>query len=174
MIIETERLKFYEFSSEDAEDMYFLNNDPEVIKYTGDPPFSSVDAANEFIEKYDHYKKNGFGRWTVRLKENHQYLGWCGLKMNEHQQVDIGFRYYRNQWNKGYATESAIATIEYGFTSLNLQEIIGRAAKENTASLRVLEKLGMKFWKEDSCKGIAGAVYYIMTKDDYLNHHNKA
>ena len=68
---------------------------------------------------------------------------------------------------KGYATESANATLEIGFNNLKIEEIIGRASLDNIASIRVLEKTGMSFWKKDSCKGIENSVYYKMNKTQY-------
>lgn len=65
-----------------------------------------------------------------------------------------------NIGGNGYATESAKAVIDYGFNNLGLSEVIGRASKDNIASVRVLEKLGMEFWKRDTCEGIPNSVYY--------------
>ena len=159
-IIETDRLILRRFDSSDAPQMYLLNADPTVLKYTGDLPFQSISEAESFIQHYDHYQKYGFGRWSVILKSSNEFIGWCGLKQHEEAFVDIGFRFFKKEWGKGYATEAAKACLVYGFEYLNLKEIIGRAAKENIASVRVLEKLGMEFWKEDTCEGIDGAVYY--------------
>ena len=163
IIIETERLLLTEFSPSDAEHMYRLNLDPEVIKYTGDPPFESVEEAREFLENYSAYKKHGFGRWSVWLKPEEEYIGWSGLKRNKEGLVDIGFRFFRSHWNRGFATESAKACLEYGFSKLKLKEIIGRADLENQASVRVLEKIGLSFWKEDAFEGIGNGVYYRIT-----------
>lgn len=163
-IITTPRLVLREFAMEDAPVLYELNSDPEVMKYTGDPPFASVEEAEEFIRGYDHYRDYGYGRWSVLLRETGEFIGWCGLKFNELGQVDIGFRFFRKDWGKGYATESARATLAYGFDELNLEEIIGRAANANTASIRVLEKLGMEYWKQDTCKSIEDSAYYRMKR----------
>src|ERR1043166_4540124 len=68
-IIETPRLVLREFVEADAADMFDLNNDPLVIRYTGDPPFASVEATKIFIRQYTHYKTAGYGRWTTLLKD---------------------------------------------------------------------------------------------------------
>lgn len=159
-IMTTPRLLLREFALEDAPALYELNSDPEVMKYTGDSPFASVRDAEDFVRGYDHYRDYGYGRWSVVLRETGEFVGWCGLKFNELEQVDIGFRFFRKHWGKGYATESARATLAYGFGELALGEIIGRAARANTASIRVLEKLGMEYWKEAACKGIVDSAYY--------------
>lgn len=147
IIMETERTYLHEFSKAEAMNVFDLNNDPMVIKYTGDPPFASVKDAAAFIESYTDYQKNGFGRWAVRLKENDCFIGWCGLKRNENQEVDLGFRFKQAFWNQGYATETAQGCIEYARQNKIAEYLIGRAMPENVGSIRVLEKVGMKFWK---------------------------
>ncbi len=166
-LIETPRLILREFEISDAAALYELNSDPEVMRYTGDRPFSSIAEAETFVHNYDTYQRQGFGRWAVMSKDTGRLIGWCGLKRNEKDLIDIGFRFFREQWGKGYATEAAKATLDYGFEQLGLEQIIGRAARENKASLRVLEKLGMEFWKKDSCMGIANSLYYKIDKQQF-------
>lgn len=163
-IIETPRLFLREFQPSDADAMFQLNEDWEVIQYTGDPPFNSVADARNFIESYSDYKKNGFGRWAVIVKESDEFVGWCGLKKHDDGMIDIGFRFFKKDWGKGYATESAMACLEYGFNRLGLNDIVGRAARNNVASIRVLEKLGMNYWKDAGCEGIDDSVWYISHK----------
>ncbi|MCF6167291.1 GNAT family N-acetyltransferase [Lutibacter sp.] len=146
IILKTQRLYLREFINADGFHFYELNNDPEVIKYTGNKAFQSLDEANNFIENYSDYSQNGFGRWAVCLKSTGEFLGWCGLKQ-EKEVIDLGFRFYKKHWNKGFATEAAKACINYGFLKLKLPEIIGRAYAKNTASIRVLKKCNLKFEK---------------------------
>jgi len=159
-ILKTKRLKLREFDISDAPAFFELNLDPEVMRYTGDLAFNSVEASAELIQNYDHYVKHGFGRWTVVTQKQERVIGWCGLKQHDEGFVDIGFRLFRNEWGKGYATEAAKACLEYGLMQLSITNIIGRASLENTASLHVLEKIGMKFWKHAPCEGIENSVYY--------------
>jgi RimJ/RimL family protein N-acetyltransferase len=166
-IIETSRLILREFEIDDAENMFLLNSNPEVIKYTGDLAFVSISDAKTFLMQYDDYQMNGFGRWSVIVKDSNKFIGWCGLKLNEENFVDIGFRFFKREWHKGYATESAKACLNYGFNKLKISEIIGRVAKENKASIRVLGKLGMIFWKLDNCKGIENSIYYKLNKSQF-------
>lgn len=79
--------------------------------------------------------------------------------------VDIGFRFFKKEQGKGYATESAKALLDYGFNTLKLKEIIRRASKDNISSIRVLEKLNITFWKQDSFEGIEDSVYYRIKKN---------
>ena len=167
MILKTQRTYLREFTIDVTEAMYNLNVDPEVIKYTGNSSFANVDEARDFLLNYDHYKKYGYGRWAVISKENDAFLGWCGLKFHEEIFVDIGFRYFKKYWNQGYASETAKATLKYGFHTLGLEEIIGRAMPQTAASIRVLEKLNMTFWKHDVCEDVEDTIYYRINKSDY-------
>ncbi len=157
IITKTSRLYLREFMPDDAPHFFALNNDPEVIRYTGDAPFANEAAARAFLEAYDAYARHGMGRWAVIRKEDEAYLGWCGLKYSpDLDEVDIGFRFFRKYWGRGYATEAAQACLAYGLETLGLKEIVGRAMKANHASMRVLEKLGMQFWKEIDFDGEEG------------------
>jgi len=162
-LIETDRLHLREFQIADAQRLFELNADPEVIRYTGDPPFKNVEEAKHFVRNYDSYKKHGFGRWAVLKKGSENLIGWCGLKRNELNEIDLGYRFFKEEWGKGYATEASFACLEYGFDRLNLNSIMARGAKANGASIRVMKKLKMSFWKEDTCKGIENSIYYQMS-----------
>ena len=160
IILETPRLYCREFEPADGLLAYELNADPEVLRYTGDEPFESPEAATEFLRHYPDYRKNGYGRWAVIRKHDGAFLGWCGLKRLPDGSVDIGYRFFKKYWNQGYATESARACIEYGFRVLALPEIIGRADRAYGVSLRLFEKLGMVYWKDEPCEGIDNSVIY--------------
>ncbi|MBI1837065.1 MAG: GNAT family N-acetyltransferase [Flavobacteriia bacterium] len=158
--LETNRLILREFNTQDASSFYKLNSNPEVLKYTGDSAFKTVLEAQEFIKNYQHYSKYEYGRWAVLLKESNTFIGWCGLKYTpEKEEVDIGFRFFQEFWNCGFATEAAIACIDYGFQKYNISLIIGRAMKENKASVKVLEKIGLKFEREFDFDGNEGVIY---------------
>ncbi|HEY0751500.1 MAG TPA: GNAT family N-acetyltransferase [Chitinophagaceae bacterium] len=160
IITETDRLILREFHASDAEDMFHLNADPDVIRYTHNLPFKSISEAREFILNYTHYKDYGFGRWAVINKSDNSWLGWCGLKYTpDIDEYDIGFRFFKKYWNKGYATESALASIDVGFNRLKIPTIIGRAMSQNTASIRVLEKIGLVFMKKFDFEGEEGVMY---------------
>lgn len=166
MINSTERLILRNFDINDAAQLFELNANPKVLQFTGDKVFSDVNEAQNFIKAYDHYKKFGFGRWAVIRKKDHAFLGWCGLKQHD-TYVDLGFRLKETYWNKGYATEAAQACIEYAFNHLQLTELICRVSKDNKASIRVIEKLGMNFFKYDECEGISDAAYYQLKAKDW-------
>ena len=170
IIAETDRLVLRELHVSDASDCFKLNSNPEVIKYTGDEAFESVCEAEDFLKNYDAYKKTGYGRWAVIEKASNTFIGFCGLKLDEENLVDIGFRFLQETWGKGYATESSIVSMKFGFENFDIDEIIGRADTKNLASIRVLEKLGMNFWKIGETDHLGETAYYRISKKDFLNN----
>ncbi len=161
IVLETPRLILREFSpAEDAAGFFELNGDPEVLRFTGDVPFESVDAARIFLENYAQYRLYGYGRWTTLLRETGEFVGWCGLRyMEDPDGADIGFRFHRRHWGRGYATEAALACVIYGFERLHLPLVLGRAAKDNLASIRVLEKIGLHYWRDADLDGMPAVLY---------------
>lgn len=159
-IIITERLYLRELNVADYKYFYNLNLDTDVLKYTGDEPFINLEDAKKFLKNYKSYKKYGFGRWAVITTKDDRFLGWCGIKFTENlNEYDIGFRFFKKYWGNGFATESAKSCIEYGINNLKINEIVGRAMKENKASIRVLEKIGLEYNKDIDFDGNKGVLY---------------
>ena len=128
-----------------------MNADPEVTRYTGDP-IDSIEKAKEVLEKtiLPQYALYNHGRWAVHLKSSMEFIGWCGLKTRpERNEIDLGYRFKKIFWGKGYATEAALACIKYGFEKLRLKEITSSAMPENKASIKVLENCGMTYIGEN-------------------------
>ncbi len=158
----TDRLYFREMNPGDAAALYALNSDPEVMRYTGEAPFPSTAAAASFLRDYDHYRKHVFGRWAVILKRNHRFIGFCGLRRDDHSgEVDLGFRFFSQYWSQGYATEAGRAALGLGFENFELPRIIGRCMRENLPSVSVLQKLGMEFCEVREDLGRLWLIYAI-------------
>jgi len=171
--IETQRLVLKPMTEADATDLYTLNIDPEVIRYTGDGPFKSVEEALDFIRGYDVFEKYGRGRFSTFIKGTGEYIGWCGLAyLSKKNEFDIGYRFMKKYWGKGYATESASACLRDGFTRLRLEKIIASAMKENVASINVFKKLGLKYSYDENCGGEPGVIYTIM-REEWEDRQNK-
>ncbi|WP_242134836.1 GNAT family N-acetyltransferase [Aestuariivivens marinum] len=164
-ILETKRLFLREFLLSDAAFLFELNQNPKVLKYTGDVPFASLDEAKNFIKNYTDYSKFGVGRWIMIEKQSYKAIGWCGLKNHNKHFIDLGFRLLESYWNLGYATEAAKACIDYGFSKLNYTEIIGRTMKANFASQKVLEKLGFQYSHIEQVDGLHEAMIYTQQND---------
>ncbi len=149
-ILETERLVLREFVEADAEAFHVLGSHPEIIRYTHDPGggLKSVEHAREILRTHPlaDYKKHGYGRWACVHRESGELIGFAGLKFLEDlQEVDIGYRLRPEYWGLGLATEACRPIIDYGFEQRSLDEIIGLVLPENLASVRVLEKLGLRY-----------------------------
>lgn len=93
-------------------------------------------------------------------------INWCGFKQHK-EYVDLGFRFKREYWNKGFATEAAKGCLKLGFEKLDFTEIVARVLPANLASIAVIEKLGFTFWKLDECNGLENAKYYLLDKSGY-------
>jgi [ribosomal protein S5]-alanine N-acetyltransferase len=163
VVIETDRLLLRKFTEDDASLLYELNLDPEVIRYTHDPMTDVEHARKVLVEIIlPQYSLYDYGRWAVHLKPNLEFIGWCGLKyLSETSEVDLGYRLLKKFWGRGYATEAARGCIEYGFVSLNLQQIVGRALAANLSSIKVLEKCGMEFLREEVMHGYLHKTYQV-------------
>ncbi len=155
-IFETERLILRRFTDEDAGLLLALNSDPEVLKFLHEPVLQSLEQSKKILVDVilPQYELN-LGRWAVHKKADQEFIGWCGLKSRpELNEIDLGYRFMRSEWGKGFATEVALQTMKYGFETLRLKMITGRAHIENFASIKVLEKIGMHFIGEsivDDC-----------------------
>ena len=151
------------FTEDDAALIYELNLDPDVIRYTHDPIRDRAHAS-EILERviipqyalYDH------GRWAVHKRSNLEFLGWCGLKYRaELNEIDLGYRFKKEGWGKGYATEAAWASIQYAFEKIGLQRIVARAEIDNIGSWKVLEKCGMTYIGDEEVDGYPVKTYEI-------------
>jgi len=152
IFLETDRLILRELLATDDEGMFELDSDKDVHKYLGNQPFTKIEDSREiihFIRK--QYQDNGIGRWAMINKGTGEFMGWSGFKLmkditNDHvNYYDLGYRLIKRFWGKGYATESAKASVSYGFNELKLNEIFAMADIHNKESRHVLEKSGFKF-----------------------------
>jgi RimJ/RimL family protein N-acetyltransferase len=159
--METKRLTLRKLTTKDAVNLYKLTLNTDVIRFTGDVAFESIDEAKKYIELYDQYEKYGFGRWAVIEKETKSFLGWCGLRFSEEtQECDLGFRLLKQHWNKGYATEAAKLCLDLAFTKYKMKEVIGRSHYMNKASHKVLKKIGMEYKGTIRVESVDWDIYY--------------
>lgn len=143
-ILETERLLLREIISEDAAFVLDLLNQPSFIKYIGDRGVSNLDQSRDFIEiRYrQSYQNYGYGLYTVELKEKSVPIGICGfVKRDTLPHPDIGFAFLPQYERKGYAFESAAATVLYGREILGFDRILAITSLDNARSGQLLAKL---------------------------------
>ena len=148
VILETDRLLLREFVEDDAESFFKLNTDPEVMRFVPDKPLLNVEQARQTL--IDHpiadYRRYGFGRGACILKSTGEQIGFAGLKyLDELGEVDVAYRLLPAHWGQGLATEVALASVRYGFAALGLKRITGLVMPKNIASVRVLEKTGLRY-----------------------------
>ena len=164
VILETDRLLLREYVEEDAEAFFKLNTDPEVLRFVPDKRLLNVEQARQIL--VDHpiadYRKYGFGRGACILKSTGEQIGFAGLKyLEELGEVDVAYRLMPAHWGQGLATEAALASVRYGFADLGLKRIIGLVMPENIASVRVLEKTGLRYAEEVMFWGSQFSKYVI-------------
>jgi RimJ/RimL family protein N-acetyltransferase len=147
-ILETERLIIRHLTQDDAKFILELLNEPAFIRNIADRGVRTIQDAQAYIQNgpVDSYAKNGFGLFTVELKEAGIPIGMCGLiRRDVLPDVDLGYALLERYWNKGYAFEAAAAVLDYGYKTVGLKRIIAITAPYNDASAKVLEKIGFQF-----------------------------
>lgn len=158
----TERLQMRAMSVDDAEAAFAFNSDPEVMRYTCEELWTSVEQARAFLAAYPDFDTVGYGRWAVVHREDARVIGFCGLKyLEDLNEVDVGYRLLPAYWGRGLATEAVRATLDFGFETIGLARIIALVVPENLASRRVLEKCGLTLEGEIEYDGVAALRYVI-------------
>ena len=146
--IETERLILRPMTEEDAEFILELVNEPSFIQNIGDRNVRTIADARSYIMNgpIASYDKNGFGLDLLVLKETGESIGMCGLiRRNGLDDVDIGYALLPKFWSRGYAVEAAQATKAYAKDVIGLKRIVAITDPANAGSIRVLEKIGLRF-----------------------------
>ena len=145
-MFQTERLHIRKINLEDAPFVYELLNSPGWLQYIGDRGVSDLKKAEAYIEeRYLPSYKNGLGNFIVVHKESGKPIGSCGLYKRDHLEFpDIGFAFLPDYLGKGYGYEAASAMLEYALTDLKLEKVLGFTVDYNVASIKLLEKLGLK------------------------------
>lgn len=144
-MIETPRLILREATHDDVQGFFELDSDPEVHRFLGNKPVSTIGECHKVIDwLIRQYAENGIGRWSVTEKSTGEFVGWAGLKFvreetNGHTDYyDLGYRLKRKFWGQGIGSEVAVASLVYGFETMGLQEIFAAAHIGNLASNRIL------------------------------------
>lgn len=152
----TARLVVRHFRVRDAEPLYQVFSDPEVMRF-GDGVQTREWVQNWLQTGIEHYQAWGFGPYAVVKKYNRDVIGYCGLfyfpDINGQPEVEIGYRLARSAWGNGYATEAALAVRNYAFATFGLKRLIAMIDPSNVASIRVATKLGMHHESEIMMEG---------------------
>ncbi len=159
--IQTERLLLRPATVDDLEAWHAISRDAEEAWFGA--PSSTLDDARGNLEKHmRHQEAHGFGLWAVELRATRKVIGVAGLThLAEGTEIEVGYRFLREHWGKGYATEAATASIQHGLGELRLERIVAVTLPTNRASRHVMEKCGMAFVGVMNVYGHAQVKYAI-------------
>jgi RimJ/RimL family protein N-acetyltransferase len=135
-------------SADDAEFILRLLNEPSFIRNIGDRGARTLDDARAYIRNGPgaSYEKHGFGLWLVEARDSRVPMGICGLlKRDGLDDVEVGYAFLPEFWSKGYALESASASVAYARDVLGLKRIVAVTNGDNESSIRVLRKMGFEY-----------------------------
>jgi len=180
IILETSRLILRQFTGDDVDNLFDLNNDPQVMRYlTGGRPTPREIIRDEIIPFHlaVYERLDRLGTWAAESTATGEFLGWFHFRPDpggDVTNIDIGYRLRRSAWNKGYATEGSQALISRGFTDLGIEQVFAHTLTVNAASRRVLEKCGLALVRTTPYEGpgiIEGAeqgeAEYALTKPEW-------
>jgi RimJ/RimL family protein N-acetyltransferase len=146
--LETERLALRPLTEDDDAFIVSLLNDPSFLRFIGDRGVRTAEDARGYIRRGPvvSYERFGFGLLLVALRDSGTPIGICGLlKRDTLEDVDVGFAFLSAYREQGYGFEAASAVLDDGRSSLGLRRIVAITDPDNTASVRLLEKLGLPF-----------------------------
>ena len=157
--IQTSRLILRQWRAADREPFAEMRADPEVMEFF--PSLLSRAESDDSADRAEAALANrGFGFWAVEIPGEADFAGFIGLTVPWFEAhftpcVEVGWRLTRRCWGRGYATEGARAALDFGFEHLGLSEIVSYAVVSNTRSIRVMERIGMRFSAEFDHPGFA-------------------
>jgi ribosomal-protein-alanine N-acetyltransferase len=146
-MLETERLLLRRWQDSDREPFAAMNADPRVMEFF--PGTLTREESDRLIDDIEsHFDNRGFGLFATELKAERALIGFIGLHVASFQAhftpcVEIGWRIAVPYWGKGLATEGSKEVIRFAFEWLRLESLVSFTVPENTASRRLMEKLGM-------------------------------
>ncbi len=151
-IFTSTRLGFRNWKDSDLKSLSKMNANSRVMEYFP-TTVNEVETAKFIDRMQTEFTAYGFCYFAVDLLDNNEFIGFIGLSNKTFEAdftpcVDIGWRIDPNYWNKGFATEGALACLNYGFNSLGLNSIVSTAPKINKKSIEVMKKIGMHFVSE--------------------------
>lgn len=162
-ILETERLLLRDQQPEDADVLAKMFADAEVMRFIGDGKTYPRSVVEQSITKWNDYgRKHGFTSWAVIRKEDNAFIGKCGFnRLPDDSDIELSYMLDEPYWGKGYATEIASAVLEHGLNKLGMKRVVALVYPQNSPSIRVIEKTGMKYEKEYEYMGIKMLMYSV-------------
>jgi RimJ/RimL family protein N-acetyltransferase len=164
-VIETPRLLFRPFRSEDAAVVFPWMTDGEIQRYMPTGQDYTMEQVEARVARYmAHQEKYGYSRWLMFDRATGEAIGDAGLLyLPATQETELGYRLTKPWWGKGLATETAVAWLQHAFGELGLPEVIAFSHPDNVGSVRVMQKSGFEFLRDDNIAGM-GVVVYVARK----------
>lgn len=165
-VIETDRLRLRMLRDSDLDDLAALFADPDVMRFVGNGrPADRTEAGKALDSIIGHWDRHGFGRWAIEDKATREFVGYGGLR-SLFGTPEVVYHLARRYWGKGFATEMARASLNFGFSVKGFDRIVAIARPGNVASIHVMEKLGMKLEMQTSYYGIE-VIQYAITAEEF-------
>ena len=166
--LKTEDLILHPMGSRHLSRILDIWTQPDVRRHLwGDKVIGEERAALEIARSKESFRGYGFGHWAVRRRKKRRVIGSCGLlPIPRTDDLEIVYCIDPGLWNKGYGTQAAGAVLAFAFVSLRLPLIHGRCARDNVASLRVLEKIGMRSGRPHAHIDCEGA-HLSISREEY-------
>jgi [ribosomal protein S5]-alanine N-acetyltransferase len=168
-MLETARLILRKLTPDDAEPLFRIYHEPDVLIYFSQGPPESVEIARANIVRHlEHYDVHGFGLWATVLRESGELIGRCGLlnqTLDDQPEVEIGYLLSPRFWGRGLASEAARAIRDFGFEKLGRTRLISIINVRNEASKRVARAVGMTAEKTTTFHNIDVEVFAIERGD---------
>lgn len=161
--LETPRMYLRPFQLDDAPIIYTWVGDPEIQRYLYTGPDLSLEQTIARVQRYIALQEErGFSRWLIFDRATDKPIGDAGLLlMPDGKEIELGYRLDKPWWGQGRATEVAAAWVDYAFGPLNIPALVAFAEPENIGSIRVMEKIGMRFLRKELLYGKIEVVYGI-------------
>ncbi len=149
-LLRTPRLLLRRFTRHDAGALVALDSDPEVVRYA-EPELAATPRTMADVEAgllpriiagYD--RDPPWEHWAALQRPGGAFVGWFFLRPSQGDTWELGYRLRRSHWGHGYATEGAREVLRHGFETLGVERIVAYVVADNRASVRVVEKLGMR------------------------------
>jgi ribosomal-protein-alanine N-acetyltransferase len=162
-ILLTPRLLLRRMTADDLDDLTCMHLDPRLMATLGG--VRSPDETREWLaQKLEHWRQYGFGLWLARERETERFVGRGGLQHVEidgHDEIELGYSFLPAFWGHGLATELARESIRVAFTVLNLSEIVCFTLTTNSASQRVMQKVGFRYERDFLFKELPHVLYRL-------------
>ena len=131
----TPRLRLRPFVPEDAEVVFRYRSDPDVMRYIPSGPDKSIEETQKILDRFiQHHEKYGFSKWAAELRETGELIGDSGLLLlEEGPDFELGYRFAREYWGEGLATECGRAWLEAAFSNFGLDRVVAFAHPDNAA-----------------------------------------